>query len=207
MRARTRGACELIERMAKHVDEQFAQRLPPGQYMARDFPVLHVGDVPRFDAKTWRFHVFGDVDAPQEFTWEQFLALPQKTVTADIHCVTRWSKFDTHWAGVPVRHLIEVARVRPTAHFVVAHGPLGYSANLPRSAVEADDVLLAHTYEGKPLEPIHGGPVRMFVPSRYFWKSTKWCTGVEFVREDRPGFWETRGYHNDADPWKEERYW
>ncbi|SRR5579872_192865 len=193
--------------MARAVDERYAKRLPPGQYMARDFPVLHVGDVPRFDPTAWRFRVFGEVDSPQEFTWEQFLALPARAVTADIHCVTRWSKFDTQWTGVPTKYLFEVARVRPTARFVVAHGPFGYTANLPRALAEADDVLLAHTYEGKPLEPIHGGPVRMFVPSRYFWKSTKWCTGLELLSEDRPGFWETRGYHNEADPWKEERYW
>lgn len=193
--------------MAIKSNEQFAERLPPGQYMARDFPVLHVGNVPPFDPKTWRFRVFGEVEQPQKFTWEQFKALPARTVKADIHCVTRWSKFDTTWSGVPFRHLMKLAGVRPSVRFVVTHGANEYSANLPLSVADADDVLLAYTYEGKPLEPIHGGPVRMFVPSRYFWKSTKWCTGVEFLREDRPGFWETRGYNNDADPWKEERYW
>jgi DMSO/TMAO reductase YedYZ molybdopterin-dependent catalytic subunit len=175
--------------------------------MVRDFPVLHVGDVPPFDPKTWRFRIFGEVDQPREFGWDEFSRLPATTVTADIHCVTRWSKFDTHWTGVALRYLIGEASVRPAARFVVSHGANGYSANLPFSVVDADGVLLAHTYEGKPLEPIHGGPVRMFVPSRYFWKSTKWCTGLEFRREDEPGFWETRGYNNDADPWKEERYW
>ncbi|HXW51621.1 MAG TPA: sulfite oxidase-like oxidoreductase [Candidatus Acidoferrales bacterium] len=193
--------------MAQKTDVAFADRLPPGQYMARDFPVLHVGDVPRFDPATWRFRLFGEVDAPLELTWEQLRALPTKTVTVDIHCVTRWSKFDTHWTGVSMDVVFDLAKVRPKARFVVSHGPFGYSANLPRAVVEADDVLLAHTYEGKPLEPIHGGPLRMFVPSRYFWKSTKWCNGLEFLTDDRPGFWETRGYNNDADPWKEERYW
>jgi DMSO/TMAO reductase YedYZ molybdopterin-dependent catalytic subunit len=187
--------------------EQYAERLPPGQYMVRDFPVLHVGDVPPFDPNTWRFRIFGEVDRPQEYTWEQFMRLPTLTVTADIHCVTRWTKFDTHWTGVPVRHLINEVSVRPIARFAVSHGANGYSANLPISVVSADDALLAHMFEGKALEPIHGGPLRMFVPSRYFWKSTKWCTGLEFVREDQPGFWETRGYNNEADPWKEERYW
>jgi DMSO/TMAO reductase YedYZ molybdopterin-dependent catalytic subunit len=184
-----------------------AGRLPPGQYMVRDFPVLHVGDVPSFDPKRWKFQILGDVERPQELTWEQFVALPNRTVTADIHCVTRWSKFDTHWTGVPMQHLIDLAGLRPTARFIVSHGANGYTANLPLAVVRADDVLLAHTYEGKPLEPIHGGPLRMFVPARYFWKSTKWCTGLEFLREDQPGFWETRGYNNEADPWKEERYW
>ena len=175
--------------------------------MARDFPVLHVGDVPRFDPATWRFRVWGEVERDLEFAWEQFSKLPTATVTADIHCVTRWSKFDTHWTGVPLRTLMELARVKPSAKFVISHGHNGYSANLPLSIAERDDVLLAHTYEGKPLEPIHGGPLRMFVPARYFWKSTKWCTGLEFSSEDKPGFWELRGYHNDGDPWKEERYW
>jgi DMSO/TMAO reductase YedYZ molybdopterin-dependent catalytic subunit len=192
--------------MAKSA-EQYVERLPPGQYMVRDFPVLHVGDVPPFDPKTWRFRIFGDVDRPQEYTWDQFMRLPTLTVTADIHCVTRWTKFDTHWTGVPVRHVIDEVSVRPTARFAVSHGANGYSANLPLAVVSANNALLAHTFEGKPLEPIHGGPLRMFVPSRYFWKSTKWCTGLEFLREDKPGFWETRGYNNEADPWKEERYW
>jgi DMSO/TMAO reductase YedYZ molybdopterin-dependent catalytic subunit len=182
-------------------------RLPPGQYVARDFPVLHVGDVPVFDPASWRFRVTGAVAAPLEYTWDEFQRLPVREVTADIHCVTRWSKFDTRWAGVPLRYLIAAARVRPEARYVVSRGAHGYSANLPLDVVTSDDVLLAHTYEGKPLEPVHGGPVRMFVPSRYFWKSTKWCTEIEFRIDDEPGFWEMRGYHNDADPWREERYW
>jgi DMSO/TMAO reductase YedYZ molybdopterin-dependent catalytic subunit len=193
--------------MATAKDEQLAQRLPPGQYMARDFPVLHVGDVPPFDPATWRFRIWGEVEHPREFDWEQFRALPVHIVKTDIHCVTRWTKFDTTWAGVPLRHLMELAKLKSQARFVVSHGANGYTANLPLSVADADDVLLAHTYEGAPLEPIHGGPLRMFVPSRYFWKSTKWCTGIQFLPEDAPGFWELRGYHNDADPWKEERYW
>jgi DMSO/TMAO reductase YedYZ molybdopterin-dependent catalytic subunit len=186
---------------------QYADRLPPGQYAVRDFPVLHVGDVPVFDPHTWRFKVFGEVEQPQEYTWEQFLRLPVTHVTADIHCVTRWSKFDTHWAGVSLRLLMAQAKLKPSARFCITHGANGYTANLPLSAVDSKDVLLAHTYEGKPLELIHGGPLRMFVPSRYFWKSTKWCTGLQFVSADQPGFWEARGYNNDADPWKEQRYW
>jgi DMSO/TMAO reductase YedYZ molybdopterin-dependent catalytic subunit len=193
--------------MATRHDDRLAQRLPPGQYMARDFPVLHVGDVPKFAPTTWRFRVWGEVERPLEFDWRQFSELPVRTVKADIHCVTRWSKFDTTWAGVPFHHLMQLAGVKPGARFVITHGANGYSANIPLSVADNDDVLLAHTYEGAPLEPIHGGPLRMFVPSRYFWKSTKWCTGVEFSRDDKPGFWELRGYNNDGDPWKEERYW
>ena len=193
--------------MTTKEDERLAGRLPPGQYMARDFPVLHVGEVPRFDPKTWRFRVWGEVERTLEFDWPQFCELPQKTVTTDIHCVTRWSKFDTTWAGVPFGYLMKLAAVKNSARFVITHGANGYTANLPLSVADDERVLLAHTYDGKPLEPIHGGPLRMFVPTRYFWKSTKWCTGVEFSRDDKPGFWELRGYHNDGDPWKEERYW
>jgi DMSO/TMAO reductase YedYZ molybdopterin-dependent catalytic subunit len=184
-----------------------ADRLPPGQYMARDFPVLHVGSPPRFDPKTWRFRIFGRVDAPQDLTWETFTALPTKMVKTDIHCVTRWSKFDTTWEGVPFSEIVKLARPQADVKFVVTHGANGYSANVPLAVANDDDVLFAYKYEGAPLEPIHGGPMRMFVPKRYFWKSTKWCDGVEFIVDDRPGFWEVRGYNNEADPWKEERYW
>jgi DMSO/TMAO reductase YedYZ molybdopterin-dependent catalytic subunit len=133
--------------------------------------------------------------------------LPTKKVRTDIHCVTRWTKFDTKWEGVPFAAIARLAEVKPSAGFVVTHGANGYSANLPLRVALDDDVLFAHTYDGKPLEPIHGGPLRMFVPKRYFWKSTKWCHGVEFSAVDQPGFWEVRGYHNNGDPWKEERYW
>jgi DMSO/TMAO reductase YedYZ molybdopterin-dependent catalytic subunit len=193
--------------VAKKLDEALAQRLPPGQYSVRDFPVLHVGSVPAFDAATWRFKIFGDVENPAVLSWEQFTALPTKRVRTDIHCVTRWTKFDTSWEGVPFKTIVELARPKPAVKFVVTHGANGYSANLPFSVANDDDVLFAYRYEGKALEPIHGGPMRMFVPKRYFWKSTKWCTGVEFLEADQPGFWELRGYNNDADPWKEERYW
>ena len=182
-------------------------RLPPGQYLARDFPVLHVGNPPRFDPAKWRFKVFGLVDNPIELTWDQFTALPTKVVKTDIHCVTRWSKFDTTWEGVAFATIAQMARPKTDAKFVVTHGANGYTANVPLAVAGDDDVLFAYKYENAPLDPIHGGPMRMFVPKRYFWKSTKWCDGVEFIAADRPGFWEVRGYSNDADPWKEERYW
>lgn len=193
--------------MSGKLPEALAARLPPGQYMARDFPVLHVGSVPQFDPKTWRFRILGEVEHSQELSWEQFKALPAKTVKADIHCVTRWSKFDTSWTGVPFREIMKIAGVKPSASFITTYGENGYSANLPLAAVDDANVLFAYAYDGEALEPIHGGPMRMLVPSRYFWKSTKWCNGVEFSREDQPGFWELRGYNNEADPWKEERYW
>ena len=181
--------------------------LPPGQYQARDFPVLHVGSPPHFDPKTWRFTIFGKVDNPAQLTWEQFTALPTKLVKTDIHCVTRWTKFGTSWEGVAFSEIVRLARPTSDAKFVVTHGANGYTANVPLAVANDDDVLFAYKYEGAPLETIHGGPMRMFIPKRYFWKSTKWCDGVEFLAEDRPGFWEVRGYNNDADPWKEERYW
>jgi len=184
-----------------------AERLPPGQYMVRDFPVLHVGGVPAFDPAKWRLRIFGEVDAPLELSWQQFTELPTRVVKTDIHCVTRWTKFDTVWEGVPFQHIMKLAKVRPAARFVVTHGEQGYSANVPMTVADDERVLLAYKFDGKPLEPIHGGPMRMFVPQRYFWKSTKWCNGVEFRAEDAPGFWELRGYNNDGDPWKEERYW
>jgi DMSO/TMAO reductase YedYZ molybdopterin-dependent catalytic subunit len=187
--------------------KQVEERLPPGQYLARDFPVLHVGSPPPFDAAKWRFRAFGAVEHPLELTWPEFCALPTKVVKTDIHCVTRWSKFDTTWEGVPFGEIVRRAKPTAAARFVVTHGANGYTANVPLQLAQADDVLFAYRFEGAPLEIIHGGPMRMFIPSRYFWKSTKWCEGVEFLEEDRPGFWELRGYHNEADPWKEERYW
>ena len=191
----------------KQQEKDFADRLPPGQYLVRDFPVLHVGDVPRFDAKTWRLRIFGAVEKPLELTWDEFIGLPTSVVKTDIHCVTRWTKLDTVWEGVSFAEIVRLVVPKPGAKFVVTHGANGYTANVPLEAVMSGDALLAHTFEGKPLEPIHGGPMRMFVPKRYFWKSTKWCNGVEFRETDEPGFWEVRGYNNDADPWKEERYW
>lgn len=187
--------------------KQTDERLPPGQYLVRDFPVLHVGNVPRFDPQTWRLRIFGEVEHPQELSWNQFIALPTKQVKTDIHCVTRWTKYDTTWEGVAFGEIAKLASIRPSAKFVVSHGANGYSANIPLSVAMEDDVLLAYRYEGQQLEPIHGGPMRMFVPKRYFWKSTKWCDGIEFRAKDEPGFWEVRGYNNNADPKKEERYW
>ncbi|HXW77107.1 MAG TPA: sulfite oxidase-like oxidoreductase [Candidatus Eremiobacteraceae bacterium] len=184
-----------------------ADRLPPGQYLARDFPVLHVGSPPHFDEKKWRLRIFGEVETPVELTWSAFTALKTKQITTDIHCVTRWSKFDTVWEGVPFADVIQLVKPKSAVRFVVTHGANGYTANVPLDVANDDDVLLAWRYDRKPLEPVHGGPMRMFVPKRYFWKSTKWCDGVEFINEDRPGFWEVRGYNNSGDPWKEERYW
>jgi len=192
---------------ANRAEKSVEQRLPPGQYLVRDFPVLHVGNVPRFDAATWRLRIFGDVREPVEVTWEQFTSLPTKLVKADIHCVTRWTKLDTHWEGVPFGEVVKLARPAAGVKFVVTHGANGYAANVPLEAALEPDALLAYKFEGEPIEPVHGGPMRVVIPKRYFWKSTKWCDGIEFRSADEPGFWEVRGYNNDADPWKEERYW
>jgi len=181
-------------------------RIPPGQYKTDKFPILHYGSVPHTDLATWDFRVFGEVDSPLTLTWQQFKELPRKQVRADIHCVTRWTKLDTDWEGVPIQEVLRLAAVRPSARFVVAHCEQGYTANLPLDVLDDDDVLLADTFGGEPLEPEHGYPLRLLVPQRYFWKSAKWIRGLEFLTEDRLGFWERYGYNNDADPWKEERY-
>ena len=187
-------------------DPAVAARIPPGQYRTDKFPVLHYGSVPKTDLATWDFRVWGEVDAPYRLTWDEFKTLPRKTVDTDIHCVTRWSKLDTTWEGVPIQEVLSAAQVRPTATHVLSHCEQGYTANLPLEVLDDDDVLLADTFNGQPLEPEHGYPLRLLVPKRYFWKSAKWIRGLEFLDHDILGFWERYGYNNDADPWKEERY-
>jgi DMSO/TMAO reductase YedYZ molybdopterin-dependent catalytic subunit len=187
-------------------DPAVAARIPPGQYRTDKFPVLHYGSVPKTDLATWDFRVWGEVDAPYRLTWDEFKTLPRKTVGTDIHCVTRWSKLDTTWEGVPIQEVLSAAQVRPTATHVLSHCEQGYTANLPLEVLDDDDVLLADTFNGQPLEPEHGYPLRLLVPKRYFWKSAKWIRGLEFLDHDILGFWERYGYNNDADPWKEERY-
>jgi DMSO/TMAO reductase YedYZ molybdopterin-dependent catalytic subunit len=181
-------------------------RLPPGQYQTEKFPVLHYGTVPQIDLAHWDLRVWGEVEHPVRLTWEAFRTLPRRHLRADIHCVTRWSKLDTLWEGVPVREVLALARPTSRAAFVLAHAEQGYTANLPLPLLLEDDALLADTYDGRPLEPEHGWPLRLVVPRRYFWKSAKWLRGLEVLAEDRPGFWERYGYHNDADPWREERF-
>jgi DMSO/TMAO reductase YedYZ molybdopterin-dependent catalytic subunit len=180
-------------------------RVPPGQYVTEDFPVLSAGPTPHTKLDAWSFSVSGG-DQPRTWTWDEFLDLPTERVTVDIHCVTRWSKLDTDWEGVPIQEILKLAQVRPSATHVVAHAEQGYTANLPLSVLDDDDVLLADTFGGAPLELEHGYPLRLLVPKRYFWKSAKWIRGLEFLDHDILGFWERYGYNNDADPWKEERY-
>jgi DMSO/TMAO reductase YedYZ molybdopterin-dependent catalytic subunit len=187
-------------------DPVVAGRIPPGQYRTEKFPVLHYGSVPHTDLATWDFRVWGEVDSPFTLTWDEFKKLPRKTVGTDIHCVTRWSKLDTTWEGVPIQTILERAAVRPAATHVVSHAEQGYTANLPLSVLDDDDVLLADTFDGKPLELEHGYPLRLLVPKKYFWKSSKWIRGLEFLDHDQLGFWERYGYNNSADPWLEERF-
>ena len=181
-------------------------RLPPGQYLTEKWPVLHAGGVPKIDLATWDFHVWGQVENPITLDWEAFTRLPSIDVTTDIHCVTRWSRFDTSFRGVHWRELAKLVQPKPTARYVVAHAEQGFTANVPLTAIEADDALLAYEADGEPLTPEHGWPLRLVVPSKYFWKSAKWLRGLELLSTDHPGFWERYGYHNNADFRNEERY-
>ncbi len=182
-------------------------RIPPGQYVTERFPVLTYGPNPPYDTSTWSLSVDGEAEDPFALSWEELHALPQHEVTVDIHCVTRWSKLDTTWRGVRVADLLQRARPRPSGTHVLVHSDGGYTTNLPLSALLDDDVLVAHTYAGEPLEHDHGAPARLLVPKRYFWKSAKFVRRLEILPEDRQGFWELNGYHNDADPWQEQRHW
>ncbi|HYH58596.1 MAG TPA: sulfite oxidase-like oxidoreductase [Thermoleophilaceae bacterium] len=182
-------------------------RIPPGQYLTERFPVLTVGPNPKYDLASWELTVFGEVENEVKLSWDELVALPQRDVTLDIHCVTRWSKLDTTWTGVPVRDVLDRAGVKPSGTHLMAYSDGGYTTNVPLAAVLDDDALLAHTYEGEPLEHDHGAPLRLIVPKRYFWKSAKFLRKLEVMSEDRMGFWELNGYHNDADPWREERHW
>lgn len=182
-------------------------RLPPGQVLTEKFPVLHFGLVPEYpDLANWDLRIWGEVETPFSLNWAELLAMPRHEVTLDIHCVTRWSKFDTTWAGAALTTLAETAQVRPSAGHVIFHSEHGYTANVPLEVALQPDCLVAWLYDGQPLEPEHGYPLRAIVPGRYFWKSAKWLRGIEFSAEDHPGFWERNGYHNNADPWPEERY-
>jgi len=190
----------------KHTSPRREPRLPPGQVKTEKWPVLHYGSVPRVDLATWELRVDGLVAEPQRWTWEQFRSLPRVGVRSDIHCVTRWSRYDNDWEGVSIREVLSRARPRAEARFAIIHAPQGYTTNLPLEELDQDDVLLADTHDGQPLTPEHGWPLRLVVPRRYFWKSAKWVTRLELVERDQPGFWERNGYHNEADPWREERF-
>jgi DMSO/TMAO reductase YedYZ molybdopterin-dependent catalytic subunit len=181
-------------------------RLPPGQSPTEKFPVMTIGATPELDTATWSLSVHGLVAEPFALRWEHLLAFPQVALTTDLHCVTRWSKFGTTWAGVRVADLLARARPLPGATHGLVHAHGGYTTNLPLEALSGDDVLIAHTFDGRPLERDHGGPARLLVPRRYLWKSAKWVSAIELLEHDEPGLWERNGYHNDGDPWAEERH-
>jgi len=181
--------------------------LPPGQYLTERFPVLHVGDVPTYEPGDWDLKIFGLVDKPFTINLDELKSMPAVTLLTDIHCVTKWSKFDTTWKGVRVRDLFERAGIQAGAAYIMGHAEHGYTANLPLGDVLLDESLVVYEYEGEEIEPIHGGPVRLLVPHLYFWKSPKWLRGLELRATDAPGFWEQNGYNMYGDPFLEQRFW
>jgi DMSO/TMAO reductase YedYZ molybdopterin-dependent catalytic subunit len=207
----------IFQRKDDEVNYRKEGRMPPGQAMTKKFPVLHYGPVPHFDPSSWDFKVWGEVEEPVLLNWEEFQQLPRTSATMDIHCVTAWSKFDTQWEGVSVRTLVEngIIRLKPAAQFVLQHAEYGFTANLPLEVVLQDNFLLATHFNGQPITPDHGYPLRGVVgaiPDRpdlktpYLWKGAKWLRGLELLAEDKQGFWERAGYHNEADIWKEQRF-
>ena len=188
------------------VPDELAARIPPGQHLVEDFPVLSYGPTPRFNPQKWDFRVLGLVEEPLRFSYQEFRALPLGRQRADFHCVTTWSKLDNLWEGVRVADLMTRVRLKPQARYVVVHCDGGYTTNLPLEEFVDEDVMLVWRHDGRDLEPDHGWPLRLVVPKLYGWKSAKWVRAIEFSSEDRRGFWEVRGYHNHADPWTQERY-
>ena len=190
----------------KELKAAYKDKLPPGQSLTLKWPVLHVGAIPPFDPARWDFNIWGLVKEPKQFTWQEFSTLPMVEQVSDMHCVTRWSKFESLFEGIPVAEVMKHVELLPETKYVMIHADPDYTTNLPLDEFLADDVLFVLKYEGQPLTPEHGYPVRLLVPQLYLWKSAKWVRGLEFIAEDRPGFWEQYGYHNHGDPWKEERF-
>ena len=189
-----------------HTADPQAERLPPGQRLVKDWPVLDLGIQPEVPAQKFRLDVDGAVENPLSLSWDDFLALPQTESVSDMHCVTQWSRYDNHWAGVAARTLLDLARPKPSARHVIFHAHDGYTTNVRLDQFDQPDVFLVHQWESKPIPRQHGGPLRILIPRLYLWKSAKWIRRIEFTVGDRPGFWEVRGYNNNADPWLEERY-
>ena len=202
-----RRKVERLKRVTNVPQRNQGERVPPGQFLTEKFPVLHYGATPSYPTlDRWDFRVFGLVGQKQTYSWAQMMEMPTITQTVDIHCVTRWSKLDTTWTGIGWRGFIQRIDILPSATHVMVHGENGYTTNIALDVLDDDDTMLAYLYNGQPLEPEHGYPMRMLVPKKYFWKSAKWIRGVEFMQGDRPGFWEDAGYHMHGDPWKEERF-
>jgi DMSO/TMAO reductase YedYZ molybdopterin-dependent catalytic subunit len=187
-------------------DTRRENRVPPGQHLVKDWPVLQYGGVKKVDASRWRFRIFGLVDCERTLSFKEFSSLPRVKVFSDVHCVTSWSKLNNLWEGVSTSALKDLVKISPDAAFVIVHAEGDFTTNLSIQEFFEEDVLLALKHNGKPLTPEHGYPVRLVLPRLYFWKSAKWVYGIEFTAKDRPGFWESHGYHNHGDPWTEERY-
>ena len=183
-----------------------ADRLPPGQHLVRDWPVLDLGVQPSITTDAWELRVFGLVDAQTTWDWAGFMAMPQLEAVSDMHCVTTWSRYDNRWSGVSTQALLEAVGPKPEANFVVLHSYDGYTTNLPLEDFAASGAMLVHRWDGQALTREHGGPVRLLVPHLYLWKSAKWLHRIELIAADRAGFWEERGYHDRGDPWSEQRY-
>jgi len=194
------------EKIIRSPDIERKNRVPPGQRLTEKWPVLQHGGVPSIDVSQWTFRIWGLVEKERKLSYEEFLALPSVRVLSDVHCVTGWSKLDNTWEGVSAQVIKELVRIFPEAKFVIVHGSGGFTTNLTFEDFFGSDVLFAIKHNGEPLTPEHGYPLRLVVPRLYFWKSAKWVEGLEFTAKDRKGFWESRGYHNRGDPWKEERY-
>jgi DMSO/TMAO reductase YedYZ molybdopterin-dependent catalytic subunit len=186
-------------------DDAPSDRVPPGQYVTDDFPVLSAGPTPHTSLDDWDLTITGEVDGLRRWAWDEFRALPSEPVTVDIHCVTKWSKLDSEWEGVSLDTLLD--GVDTSAEYVVAFCDGGYTTNLPLEDLTEGKAWIAFAFDGEPLDPEHGGPARLLVPHLYFWKSAKWLRGLRLAATDEPGFWEQNGYHNYGDPWKEQRYW
>jgi DMSO/TMAO reductase YedYZ molybdopterin-dependent catalytic subunit len=199
----TRG---FVGRRETRANADLTSRTPPGQYLTSDFPVLSAGPTPRTPLERWSFSIEGLVRQPARWGWQEFQALPARDWTVDISCVTKWTRLDMRWRGVSVDTLVELVDLDPAAAFVVAWADGGYTTNLPIADVLNGQAFVAYEYDGRPLAPEHGGPARLVVPGRYFWKSAKWIRGLRLQRDDEPGFWESLGYHNRGDQWREERY-
>ncbi len=189
-----------------HIARPEAERLPPGQHLVRDWPVLDLGKQPDIARERWRLRIGGMVERPVDLDWTGFMALPQTTLRTDIHCVTTWSRYDNDWTGVATRDLIDLVAPRDEAGFLMLHGYDGYTTNVPLADFASEHALIAHSWQGKPITREHGGPARLIIPHLYFWKSAKWIKGIDFLGADKAGFWEVNGYHMRGDPWAEERY-
>jgi DMSO/TMAO reductase YedYZ molybdopterin-dependent catalytic subunit len=203
----TKSKAERIKQMrVPVVDASLALRVPPGQVVTERFPILHEGEVPKYDLEQWQLRVFGEVEEERTFSFADLLALPQSQIVCDIHCVTRWSKLDTVWEGVLFRDLLKLLRVNSEARYVMIHADNDYETNVPLDDLLGGQILLAMKFDGEPLTGKHGWPLRLLVPHLYFWKSAKWIRGIEFMKEDREGLWESNGFHNYADPFREQRF-